>query len=71
MRLDKVKKWSDFRDEVVAISRANVVPQTPDSDGHWSSGNLARVTRERKVLTNVTIKLSKHVHDAETRIPLL
>ena len=28
MRVDKLKKWTDFRDEVVAISGAIVVAQT-------------------------------------------
>ena len=36
----------------------------------WASGNQARV-RDRKELANVTIRLSKHVSGAETRITLL
>ena len=28
MRVEKLKKWTDFRDEVVAISRATAVAQT-------------------------------------------
>ena len=39
MRVDKLKKWTDFRDEVVAISRAICRgSDTADTDGHWSSG---------------------------------
>ena len=44
MRVDKLKKWTDFRDEVVAISRAIAVPQsqlTPmdiGAVGKWKSG---------------------------------
>ena len=38
---------------------------------HWASGNQARVVRDRKELANVTIRLSKHVSGAETRITLL
>ena len=28
MHVDKLKKWTDFRDEVVAISRSIACPQT-------------------------------------------
>ena len=39
MRVDNMNKWTDFSDEVVAISRAIAVAQTqPTTDGHWSSG---------------------------------
>ena len=38
MRVDKLKKWTDFTDEVAAISRAIAVAVTADTDGHWSSG---------------------------------
>ena len=31
-RVDKLKKWTDFRDEVVAISRAIAVAQTQPMD---------------------------------------
>ena len=47
---------------------------TTDSDGHWSrrqGGNLAMVTRERKVLANVSIRLNKPVQGAVTRTTLL
>ena len=47
---------------------------TADTDGHWSSGqggDQARVVRDRKELANVTIRPSKRVPGAETRITLL
>ena len=37
----------------------------------WARRNQARVARDRKELANVTIRLSKHVPGAETRITLL
>ena len=38
---------------------------------HWARGNQAKVVRDRKELANVTIRLSKHVPGAETRLTLL
>ena len=39
MHVDKLKKWTDFRDEVVAISRAIAVAQSqPTPMDIWSSG---------------------------------
>ena len=74
-RVDKLKKWTDFRDEVAAISRAIAVAQsqpTPMEVGAvGKGGNQARVARDRKELANVTIRLSKHVPGAETLITLL
>ena len=64
MRYDKLKKWTDFRDEVVAISRSIAVAQsqpTPMDIGAVGKGNQARVVRDREELANVTIGLSKHV----------
>ena len=74
MRVDKLKKWTDFRDEVVAISRPIAVAQTqptPMDIGAVGKGNQARVTRDRKLLANATIRLSKHVPGAATRVTLL
>ena len=54
MRVDKLKKWKDFRDEVVAISRAIAVAQAQPTPmdigavGKVKSGK--RWQRERKVL---------------------
>ena len=61
MRVDKLMEWTDFRDEVVAISRAIAVAQTQPTpmdigavgEGKSSNGG----NRERKVLANVTIRL--------------
>ena len=44
------------------------VSDTADSDGRWSheqKQHQARAAREREVVTNETIKRSKHVQDAE------
>ena len=74
MRVGKLKKWTDLRDEVVAISRAIAVaePQPTRMDiGAVGRRNQARVVRDRMGLANVTIRLSKHVPGAETRITLL
>ena len=68
MRVDNLKKWTDFRDEVTAISRAGCRgSETADSDGQWSR---QRWQGSGRVLTSVTIKLSKHVEGTETRITL-
>ena len=43
MRVDKLKKWTDFRDEVVAISRAIAVAQsqpTPMDIGAVGKGEI-------------------------------
>ena len=51
MRVDKLKKWTDFRDGVVAISRAIAVAQTqptPMDIGAVGKGNLAKVSKVRK-----------------------
>ena len=44
---------------------------TPMDLGALGKGKMAKVARERKVLGNVAIKLSKHVQGAATRITLL
>ena len=74
MRVDKLKKWTDFRDEVAAISRAIAVAQsqpTPMDIGAVGKGKSGKVARDRKELANVTIRLTKHVPGAETVITLL
>ena len=39
LRVDTLKKWTDFSGEVVAISRAISAAQAqPDRNGHWSCG---------------------------------
>ena len=45
MRVDKLKKWTDLRDEVVAISRATAVAQsqpTPMDIGAVSKGKSGK-----------------------------
>ena len=74
MRVDKLKTWTDFRDEVVAISRAIAVAQsqpTPMDIGAVGKENQAKGVRDRKVLANATIRLGKLVQGAVTRITLL
>ena len=64
---------TDFRDEVVAISRAISAAQTqatPMTLELWARERQAKVARERKVEVNAKIKDSKHVQDTETRITL-
>ena len=64
MRVDNLKKWTDSRNGVVAISRAIAAAQTqptPMDMEQWATENQAKVARERQVVTNVTIKRSKHV----------
>ena len=66
----RTEKWTDFRDEVVAMSRAIAVAQsqpTPMDIGAVSKGKSGKGCKE----ANVTIRLSKHVPGAETRITLL
>ena len=64
MRVDKLKKWTDFRDEVVAISRAIAVAQTqptPMDIGAVGKGDIRQGQQgDRKVRANATIRLSKH-----------
>ena len=77
MRVDKLKMWTDFRDEVVLILRFLVRLPLLSHSRHrwtleqWARGYQARVVRDRKELANVTIRLSKHVPGAETQITLL
>ena len=64
MRVDKLKKWTDFRDEVVAISRAIAFGQTqptPMDIGAVGKGQSGKGGKGAKELANVTIRLSKHV----------
>ena len=63
VRVDKQKKWTDFRDEV-AIAVAQSQP-TPMDIGAVGKGEI------RQGWVNATIRLSKHVPGAETRITLL
>ena len=75
MRVDKLRKWTDFRDEVVAISRATAVAQaqpTPVDIGAVGKGKSGKGGKGgAKVLANVAIRPSKHVQSAVTRITLL
>ena len=53
MRVDKLKKWTDFRDEVVAISRAIAFAQsepTPMDIGAVGKGQSGKGARDRKEL---------------------
>ena len=73
MRLDTLKKWTDFRSEVVAISRAISTAETQPTlmdVGAMRKGHRARAAREQKGAANEAIKHSKHVPDAGTRITL-
>ena len=69
MRVDKLKKWTHYRDEVVAISRAIAVAQpqpTPMDIGAVGKEKSGKGGKDRKELANVTIRLSKHVPGADT-----
>ena len=57
MRVGTLGKWTDFRGEVVAISRAISAAQAHPL---WERDSLVRIAR-------ATIKHSMHVRDVETR----
>ena len=70
MRVDTLKKWTDFRSEVVAISSAVSAAQAQPTAmdigavGKGQSGKNGKGTRGVK---NATIKRSMRVRDVETR----
>ena len=72
MRVDTLKKLTDFSCEVVAISRAISAAQTqptPMDIGVMGKGTSSKGGKGAKSGGgNVTIKRSKHLQDAETRI---
>ena len=68
MCVDKLKKWTDFRDEVVAISRAIAIAQSQPTQtdiGAVDQEIRPELARDRKELANVSIRLSKYVPGAE------
>ena len=69
VRVDTLKKWTDFRGEVVAISRHS--PDTTDADGHRSyeqrESEQGKQKGEKKE-ANEAVKQSKRVQDAGAQI---
>ena len=66
MRVDKLKKWTNFRDEVVAISRAIAVAQsqpTPmdiGAGGNGKSGKGGKGVKRNKPTQQACFQVRKH-----------